>query len=64
MNFIRAMRTSGAQVMINPKHIAAMEHQEADNLNYTAIVLVNGREIDVQESLEDLAQQLAQLGEP
>jgi uncharacterized protein YlzI (FlbEa/FlbD family) len=57
MTFIRATRTNGAQVVINLNHIAAMEHQEAETLNYTAIILDSGREIDVSESLQELMQQ-------
>lgn len=57
MRFIRATRTNGAHVLINIEHIAAMEHQEAERLNYTAIILHNGREIDVTESLDELMQQ-------
>jgi uncharacterized protein YlzI (FlbEa/FlbD family) len=57
MTFIRATRTNGAQVLINLNHIAAMEHQEAETLNYTAIILDSGREIDVTESLQELMQQ-------
>jgi uncharacterized protein YlzI (FlbEa/FlbD family) len=53
MTFIRATRTNGAQVLINLNHIAAMEHQEAETLNYTAIILDSGREIDVTESLQE-----------
>jgi hypothetical protein len=34
-----------------------MEHQEAETLNYTAIILDSGREIDVTESLQELMQQ-------
>lgn len=57
MTFIRATRTNGAQVLINLNHVAAMEHQEAETLNYTAIILNSGREIDVTESLQELMQQ-------
>jgi uncharacterized protein YlzI (FlbEa/FlbD family) len=57
MTFIRATRTNGAQVLINLNHIAAMEHQVAETLNYTAIILDSGREIDVTESLQELMQQ-------
>jgi uncharacterized protein YlzI (FlbEa/FlbD family) len=57
MTFIRATRTNGAQVLINLNHVAAMEHQEAETLNYTAIILDSGREIDVSESLQELTQQ-------
>lgn len=63
MKFIRATRTNGARVLINLEHVAALEHQDAETLNYTAIVLVNGREIDVKDSLEDLLQQTASPGE-
>ncbi len=62
MKFIRATRTNGACVLINLEHVAALEHQDAETLNYTAIVLVNGREIDVKDSLEDLMQQAATSG--
>jgi uncharacterized protein YlzI (FlbEa/FlbD family) len=62
MKFIRATRTNGARVLINLEHVAALEHQDAETLDYTAIVLVNGREIDVKESLEDLMQQAATPG--
>ena len=57
MTFIRATRTNGAQVLINLNHVAVMEHQEAETLNYTAIILDSGREIDVTESLQELMQQ-------
>jgi uncharacterized protein YlzI (FlbEa/FlbD family) len=57
MTFLRATRTNGAQVLINLNHVAAMEHQEAETLNYTAIILDSGREIDVTESLQELMQQ-------
>jgi uncharacterized protein YlzI (FlbEa/FlbD family) len=57
MTFIRATRTNGAQVLINLNHVAAMEHQEAETLNYTAIILDSGREIDVTESLQELMRQ-------
>ena len=56
MKFIRATRTNGANVLINLNHIAAMEHQDADTLNYTAIILHTGREIDVTETLDELLQ--------
>ena len=58
MKFIRAKRTNGANVLINIDHIAAMEHQDADQLNYTAIILHNGREIDVTETLDELVRQV------
>jgi uncharacterized protein YlzI (FlbEa/FlbD family) len=58
MKFIRAKRTNGANVLINIDHIAAMEHQDADQLNYTAIILNNGREIDVTETLDELVRQI------
>jgi uncharacterized protein YlzI (FlbEa/FlbD family) len=57
MKFIRATRTNGAHVLINLDHVAAMEHQDAETLNYTAVILHNGREIDVTESLDELLQQ-------
>lgn len=57
MTFLRATRTNGAQVLINLNHVAAMEHQEAETLNYTAIILDSGRESDVTESLQELMQQ-------
>ncbi len=56
MRFIRATRTNGANVLINLNYIAAMEHQDAETLNYTAIILSNGREIDVTEALDQLLQ--------
>ena len=64
MTFIRATRTNGAKVLINLKHVAAMEHQEAGTLNYTAIILDSGREIDVTESLQELMQQADIPSEP
>ncbi len=57
MKFIRATRTNGAHVVISLDHVAAMEHQDAETLNYTAIILQNGREIDVTETLDELLQQ-------
>ena len=57
MKFIRATRTNGAHVLINVDHIAAMEHQDAETLNYTAIILHNGREIDVTDALDALLKQ-------
>ena len=63
MKFIRATRTNGARVLINLDYVAAMEHQDAETLNYTAIILHSGREIDVTEALDDLLQQAeAQVG--
>jgi len=56
MRFIRATRTNGANVIINLNYVAAMEHQDAETLNYTAIVLQNGREIDVTEAIDELLQ--------
>jgi hypothetical protein len=41
-----------------------MEHQDAETLNYTAIILQNGREIDVTESLDELLRQAAAQVEP
>ena len=64
MKFIRATRTNGAHVLINIEYVAAMEHQDTENLNYTAIVLQNGREIDVTESLDELQKQLGTPDEP
>jgi hypothetical protein len=64
MKFIRATRTNGAHVLINIEYVAAMEHQDAENLNYTAIVLQNGREIDVIDSLDELQKQLGTPDEP
>lgn len=64
MKFIRATRTNGAHVLINIEYVAAMEHQDTENLNYTAIVLQNGREIDVTESLDELQKQLGMPDEP
>ena len=57
MKFIRATRTNGANVMISLEHIAVMEHQDAEQINYTAIILDSGREIDVTETLDELVQQ-------
>jgi hypothetical protein len=57
MKFIRATRTNGAHVLINIDYVAAMEHQDSETLNYTAIILHNGREIDVTQSLDELLQQ-------
>ena len=64
MKFIRATRTNGAQVLINLDYIAAMEYQDADTLNYTAIILHNGREIDVTDPLDKLLQQAETPVEP
>ena len=63
MKFIRATRTNGSHVLINLDYVAAMEHQDADTLNYTAIILHNGREIDVTEAFDELLQQAVAPGE-
>ena len=64
MKFIRATRTNGADVLINIDYVAAMEHQDAETLNYTAIILQNGREIDVTESFDELLRQIEMLVDP
>jgi len=64
MKFIRATRTNGAHVLINIDYVAAMEHQDVESLNYTAVILQNGREIDVTESIDDLLQQADAQVEP
>jgi hypothetical protein len=57
MQYLRATRrTNGALVLINLEHITAIQQEISENLHYTAIILNNGREIDVAESLEDLLQ--------
>jgi hypothetical protein len=57
MQYIRATRrTNGALVLINLEHITAMQQESSENLHYTAIILHNGREIDVSENIEDLLQ--------
>ena len=58
MKFIRATRTNGADVLINMDYVAAMERQDAETLNYTAIILQNGREIDVTDSFDELLRQM------
>ncbi len=60
MKFIRATRRSnGTPVYINVEHITAIQLEESETLHYTAIVLDNGREIDVIESPETLLQPAA-----
>ena len=55
MKFIRATRrTNGAPVLINLEHITAMQCETLEESPYTAIILHNGREIDVRESPEEL----------
>jgi uncharacterized protein YlzI (FlbEa/FlbD family) len=55
MKFIRATRrTNGAPVLINLDHITAMQCETLEESTYTAIILHNGREIDVRESPEEL----------
>jgi uncharacterized protein YlzI (FlbEa/FlbD family) len=57
MKMIRATRrTNGTLVLINLEHITAMQQEISENLHYTAIILHNGREIDVSESIEELLQ--------
>jgi hypothetical protein len=57
MKCIRATRrTNGALVLINLDHITAMQQESSENLHYTAIILHNGREIDVSENIEELLQ--------
>jgi hypothetical protein len=57
MQYIRATRrTNCALVFINLEHITAMQQESSENLHYTAIILHNGREIDVSEDIEDLLQ--------
>ena len=56
MQFIRATRTNGALVLINLDHITAVQLEASETLRYTAIILHNGREIDVTELPEELLQ--------
>jgi uncharacterized protein YlzI (FlbEa/FlbD family) len=57
MKFIRATRrTNGALVVINLEHITALQQETSETLHYTAIILHNGREIDVSETIEELLQ--------
>jgi uncharacterized protein YlzI (FlbEa/FlbD family) len=57
MKFIRATRrTNGTAVLINLEHIIAMQCETLEEAPYTAIILHNGREIDVRESPEELLQ--------
>lgn len=56
MKFLRATRTNGALVFINIEQITAIQHEDSERLSYTAIILRNGREIDVTESPEELLQ--------
>ena len=57
MKLLRATRrTSGTLVFINLDHIAAIQQEIAETLHYTAIILYNGREIDVSETIEELLQ--------
>ncbi len=54
MKFIRATRTNGTIVLINLEQITAIQHEVSERLSYTAIILRNGREIDVTEPPEEL----------
>ncbi len=54
MKFIRATRTNGALVLINVDHITAMQLEASERLAYTAIILHNGREIDVTDTPDEL----------
>jgi hypothetical protein len=57
MKFIRATRhTNRAAVFINIEAITAFEEQSTESERYTAIILHNGREIDVSETVEALLQ--------
>jgi uncharacterized protein YlzI (FlbEa/FlbD family) len=59
MKFIRATRrTNGTLVVINLEHITAMQCELLEETQYTAIILHNGREIDVRESPEELLQNI------
>jgi uncharacterized protein YlzI (FlbEa/FlbD family) len=57
MKFIRATRrTNGAVILINLDHITAMQCETLEATQFTAVILHNGREIDVRESPEELLQ--------
>jgi hypothetical protein len=56
MKFLCAIRTNGHRVFINMEEIVALEYQATDNVQYTAVCLRNGREIDVTGTPEDLLQ--------
>ena len=56
MKLICATRTNGHRVFINIDDIIALEYQATDGLQYTAVCLRNGREIDVTGTPEDLLQ--------
>lgn len=59
MQFLRATRRANeTQVLINAAHITAIQQETSGNTVYTVIILHNGREIDVAETLEELLQRL------
>lgn len=59
MRFLRATRrTNASYVLINVEHITAIQQETSDNAVYTVVILHNGREIDVLETLEELLQRL------
>ncbi|MGE3537124.1 MAG: hypothetical protein AB7N91_06745 [Candidatus Tectimicrobiota bacterium] len=59
MHFLRATRrTNETLVLINVDHITAIQQETSDNTLYAVIILHNGREIDVSETLEELSQRL------
>jgi uncharacterized protein YlzI (FlbEa/FlbD family) len=59
MQFLRATRRANeTQVLINANHITAIQQETSGNTFYTVVILHNGREIDVAETLEELLQRL------
>ncbi len=59
MQFLHATRrTNETLVLINVDHITAIQQETSENTLYTVILLHNGREIDVSETLEELRQRL------
>lgn len=55
MQLLRATRrTNHAVVFINVEAITVVEEQSTESDGYTAIILQNGREIDVSETIDQL----------
>ncbi len=59
MQFLHATRRANETiVLINVDHITAIQQETSENTPYSVILLHNGREIDVSETLEALLQRL------
>ncbi len=54
MKFVRATRRKGGLFLINLDYITAMQLESFKRLGYTAIILRNGREIDVTDTPDEL----------